>query len=337
MAEETPSDGLTDAAVLLMSMGATAAAEVIKLLTPKEAQRLGERMSQLKTASRRHIGEVLDRFEERMAETNFIVEDTDEYVRDVLKKALGEEKAGLLIDRILAGNDISGIENLKWMDAQAVAELIRNEHPQIIASILVHLERDHASGILLNFSDRLRGDVLLRISTLEGIQPTALRELNDVLGTLMSSGGSGKSNHKLGGPKPAAEILNYMGAAAEKGVLDWIQEQDADMAQRISDQMFVFADLINLDDKAIQMVLREAQTESLILALKGADQDLREKIFRNMSQRAAATLREDLESRGPAKVADVEAEQKEILKTVKRLADEGQIALGSGGGDDAYV
>lgn len=329
-------DGLTNAAVLLMSMGTDAAAEVIKLLTPKEAQRLGERMSHLKTASRRQVSNVLERFVERMEETNFIVEDTDKYVRDVLRQALGEEKAGMLIDRILAGNDISGIENLKWMDAQSVAELIRDEHPQIIASILVHLERDHASAIILHFSDRLRGDVMLRISTLEGIQPTALRELNDVLGNLMASGSS-KSNHKLGGAKPAAEILNYMGTAAEKTVLEWIQEQDPDLAQRISDQMFVFADLINLDDKAIQMVLREAQTESLILALKGADTDLREKIFRNMSQRAAQTLREDLEGRGPVKVADVEAEQKEILKTVKRLADEGAIAMGGGGGDDAYV
>lgn len=335
MADEE-SDGLTNSAVLLMSMGATAAAEVIKLLTPKEAQRLGERMSTLKTASRRQVAEVLDKFAERMANTNFIVEDTDEYVRDVLRQALGEEKASLLIDRILAGNDISGIENLKWMDPLAVAELIRDEHPQIIASIMVHLERDHASAILMNFSDRLRGDVILRISTLEGIQPAALRELNDVLGNLMSSGSS-KSNHKLGGAKPAAEILNYMGAAAEKTVLDWIQGQDADLAQRISDQMFVFADLLQLDEKAIQLILRETQTESLILALKGAEPDLREKVFRNMSQRAAATLREDLESRGPVKVADVEAEQKEILKTVKRLADEGQIAMGGGSGDDAYV
>lgn len=330
------SKGALDAAALLMSLGADAAAQVFRLLPAKEVQRLGEAITALKTTRREHVAEVLARFQADLAETNFIVEDPDEYVTTVLRQALGEEKASLLLDRILSGNDTSGIESLKWMDASAVAELIRNEHPQIIASILVHLERDHASAILLELDDRTRSDVLLRISTLEGIQPTALRELNDVLGKLLSNGQHG-NKVSLGGAKPAAEILNFMGASVERAVLDWIQEQDPDLAQRIADQMFVFADLMAIDDRGIQMLLREVQTESLIIALKGAEPELREKILRNMSQRAAATLREDLESRGPVKVSEVESEQKEILKTVKRLADEGQLNLGGRGGDDAYV
>ncbi len=253
----------------------------------------------------------------------------------MLQRALGEDKAGLLIERILQGGDVSGIESLKWMDAQSVAELIRNEHPQIIASILVHLERDQASAILMQFADRLRNDVMLRISTLDGIQPNALRELNDVL-TRVLAGGEKLKRKKLGGTKAAAEIMNFFGGSNETAVLDAIREHDADLAQRIADQMFTFEDLARLDDRAIQLTLREVQNESLIIALKGADAELRERIFRNMSQRAAETMREDLESKGPVRLSEVEAEQKEILKTVRRLADEGQIALNAGG-EDAFV
>src|SRR5690606_12176373 len=218
---------------------------------------------------------------------------------------------------------------------QSVAELIRNEHPQIIASILVHLERDQASAVLLQFTDRLRNDVMLRIATLDGIQPNALRELNDVL-TRVLAGGEKLKRKKLGGTKAAAEILNFFGSSNETATLDAIREEDPDLAQSIADQMFTFEDLNRLDDRSIQLVLREIASDSLIVALKGADAELRERIFRNMSQRAADTLREDLESKGPVRLSEVEAEQKEILKTVRRLAEEGQVML-HGGGDDAYV
>ncbi len=264
-----------------------------------------------------------------------LVEDTDEYIRSVLRRALGEDKAGLLIERILQGGDVSGIESLKWMDPQSIAELIRHEHPQIIASILVHLERDQASAVLQHLAERLRHDVMLRIATLDGIQPNALRELNDVL-TKVLAGGEKLKRKKLGGSKAAAEIMNFFGGSSETAVLDAIREQDADLAQKIADQMFTFEDLNRLDDRAIQLLLREVQSESLIIALRGADNDLRERIFRNMSQRAAETLREDLESKGPVRLSEVEAEQKEILKIVRRLSDEGAVAIG-GAGDDAFV
>ncbi|MCD6734658.1 MAG: flagellar motor switch protein FliG [Burkholderiaceae bacterium] len=327
--------GLVDSAILLMALGEDTAAEVFRHLTPKEVQRLGETMSRTRTTSRDRVQAVLDRFQSDAGDLSTLVDDTDEYIRSVLQRALGEDKAGLLIERILQGGDVSGIESLKWMDAQSVAELIRNEHPQIIASILVHLERDQASAILMQFADRLRNDVMLRISTLDGIQPNALRELNDVL-TRVLAGGEKLKRKKLGGTKAAAEIMNFFGGSNETAVLDAIREHDADLAQRIADQMFTFEDLARLDDRAIQLTLREVQNESLIIALKGADAELRERIFRNMSQRAAETMREDLESKGPVRLSEVEAEQKEILKTVRRLADEGQIALNAGG-EDAFV
>ncbi|MDT3677603.1 MAG: flagellar motor switch protein FliG [Burkholderiaceae bacterium] len=327
--------GLADSAILLMALGEDAAAEVFRHLAPKEVQKLGEAMSRTRTTSRERLQSVLDRFHADAGGLSTLVNDTDEYVRAVLRRALGEDKAGLLIERILQGGDVSGIESLKWMDAQSVAELIRNEHPQIVASILVHLERDQASGVLMHLAERLRNDVMLRIATLDGIQPNALRELNDVL-TQVLAGGEKLKRKKLGGTKAAAEIMNFLGGSNETAVLDAIREQDAELAQRIADQMFTFDDLNRLDDRAIQLLLREIPGDSLIVALKGTDAELRERLFRNMSQRAAETLREDLESKGPVRLSEVESEQKEILKTVRRLADEGQIAL-AGGGDDAFV
>jgi len=265
-----------------------------------------------------------------------LIEDTDEFVRAVLKRGLGDTRAGLLIERILSNNEVDGIENLKWMEAKDIANMIRTEHPQVIASILVHLERDHASATLLSLPEGIRSEVILRISTMDGIQPAAIEELDVVLARLLAGKPTGQ-DRKLGGAKAAAEILNLLGNGLDRDVLEWITEQDEDLAQQISDQMFIFGDLMRLDDKAIQTVLRELQTESLIMALKGAEPDLREKIFRNMSQRAAESLREDLDSRGPVKIADVEAEQKEIIKAVKRLAEEGQITISSGGADDSDV
>jgi flagellar motor switch protein FliG len=221
------------------------------------------------------------------------------------------------------------------MDAGSVAELVKGEHPQIIASILVHLERDQASEVLGAFVPRLRNDVLLRIATLDGIQPTALQELNEVLGKVISSGDKLKKA-PLGGVRAAAEILNFIGTAHETSILEAVREHDADLAQKILDDMFTFDDLFELDDRGIQLLLREVQSESLIVALKGAKPELREKIFKNMSQRAGDLLREDLEAKGPVRLSEVEAEQREILKIARRLSEEGQIVLG-GKGEEAYV
>lgn len=328
-------DGLTNSAILLMSIGEEQAAEVFKFLSPKEVQKLGETMARMRTVNKEKLDAVLTDFSANASTNASLVADNDAFVRGVLVKALGEEKAGFLIDRILAGRDVSGIEGLKWMDPDTVAELIRNEHPQIIASILVHLEQDQAADILGRLVERTRNDVLLRIATIDGIQPNALAELNDVLSKIMS--GSDKlKKATLGGVKCAAGILNFMGSSFEQTTLDSIREYDPELATKIEDQMFTFENLIDLEDRAIQLVLREIQTDSLTIALKGTPAELAEKVYKNMSSRAAEMLKEDLESRGPVKVSDVEREQKEILKAVRRLAEDGQISLG-GKSEDAYV
>jgi flagellar motor switch protein FliG len=327
--------GLEDAAILLMSLGEEEAAEVFKHLTPKEVQRLGETIARMKSVTRERFDGVINRFHDEASEQSVLVNDTDEYVKAVLRKALGEDKANLLIDRILQGSDVSGIESLKWMDAHSIAELLRNEHPQIVAAILVHLEFDQVADVLKNLPERTRNEIMVRVATLDGIQPSALKDLNEVLSKVLA-GGDRMRKANLGGVKPAAEIINMMGSAIETSVLDYIREADGDLAQKIMDNMFTFDDVVKIDDKGIQALLKEVQSESLIIALKGATPEMRDKIFKNMSSRAAETLREDLESRGPVRVSDVESEQKEMLKIVRRLADEGTIVLG-GGGDDAFL
>ena len=331
----TSDDGLQDAAVLLMSLGEEEAAEVFKHLSPKEVQKLGEAIAKTKSITRERVDDVVTKFTNIAAAQSLLVSDSGDYVRSVLKRALGDDKAALLIDRILQGGDVSGIESLKWMDPLSVAELLRNEHPQIVAAILVHLDFDQSADILKNLTERQRNEVMLRIATMEGIQPTALKDLNEVLFKVLA-GGDKIRKASLGGIKTAAEMINLMGTVIEGTVLESIRSHDPDLAQKIMDKMFVFDDVMKLDDKAIQMILKEVASESLIVALKGAGPELKEKFLSNMSTRAAESLREDLESRGPMRLSEVEAQQKEILKIVRRLADEGQIVIG-GGADDAMV
>jgi flagellar motor switch protein FliG len=328
-------EGIQRSAILLMSLGEDAAAGVLKHLAPREVQKIGSAMATLKQVSRESIDEVLDSFHTVADQQSALGMGSDEYIRSVLVKALGDDKATTLLDRILHGGDTSGIEGLKWMDSSAVAELIRGEHPQIIATILVHLDRDQACEVLGYFNERLRNDVALRIATLDGVQPGALRELNEVL-TKLLAGSNNLKKSAMGGVRAIAEILNFMPTAQESGILDSVRQHDPDLAQRILDDMFVFEDLVQLDDRSMQMIAREISSDSLIVALKGGSEELKERFFKNMSQRAAEQLREDLEVKGPVKVSEVEAQQKEILKLVRRLADEGQISLG-GKGDEQYV
>lgn len=319
----------------MLALGEDEAAEVMKYLGPREVQKLGTAMASMKSIGHEQVESVLASFMDETEKSTAIGLDSDEYIRSVLTKALGDDKASGLLSRILQTRDSSGIESLKWMDAQTVAEFIKNEHPQIIATILVHLEPDQAAEILDYFSDRLRQDVMLRIATLDGIKPAALRELNDVL-TKLLSGNESIKKQQIGGVKAAAEIMNYMNGENEASLMDGFKSYDGEMAQRIMDEMFVFDNIIDIDDKGIQILLREVQSETLIVALKGTTEELREKIFRNMSSRAAEMMKEDLESKGPVRLSEVEAQQKQILQIVRRLADEGQIVLG-GKGEDAYV
>lgn len=330
----SPAEGLDKSAILLLTLGENEAAEVLKYLNPKEVQKLGHAMASLKTMPRESVEAVLDEVEAEITAGAALSAD-DDLIRGMLTKAFGDDRAANLLSRILQGDDTAGIEGLKWMDAATVADMIRNEHPQIIATILVHLDYDHVGEILKCFTERLRNDVILRVATLDGVQPQALFELNAAL-TRMLSGANSVKKTAMGGVRHAAEILNFVGQAVETSILDNVREYDPDLAQRILDEMFVFENLIDVDDRGIQLLLREVQSESLIVALKGAAPELREKVFKNMSSRAAEMLREDLEAKGPVRLSEVEAEQKEILKIARRLADEGQIQLASGG-DDAFV
>ncbi|EXU80380.1 flagellar motor switch protein FliG [Comamonas aquatica DA1877] len=327
--------GLNDAAILLMSLGEEEAAEVFKHLSPKEVQKLGETIARMRGVFKEKVDFVIARFTDDCAAQSLLVEDASDYVKSVLRRALGDDKAALLLDRILQGGDVSGIESLKWMDPISVAELLRNEHPQIVAAILVHLEFDQAAAVLMQLPERMRSEVMLRVATLEGIQPSALKDLNEVLYKVLA-GGDKIRKTSLGGVKAAAEMINLLGGNADVAVLDTIRNYDADLAQKIMDKMFVFDDLVKLDDRSLQLVLREVASETLIISLKGGSMEVRDKILANMSMRAASALREDLEARGPMRLSEVEAQQKEILKVVRRLADENQITLG-GGPEDSFV
>ena len=331
----TPEEGLEKAALLLMTLGPDAAAGVLRQLGPREVQKLTMKMASMTPQSRETVEPVLIEVNEHFGKGSMIQSDDDQ-LREMLTKALGDDRANQLLSRMMSGSETAGIESLKWMDAATAADLIKGEHPQIIATILVHLEYDQAGEILKHFDDRLRNDVVLRIATLDGVQPTALKELNDAL-TRMLSGATTVKKAAMGGVRHAAEILNFVGSGAETAVIDNVREYDPELAQKILDEMFVFENLLDIDDRGIQVILREVQSDQLVIALKGAAPEMRDKIFKNMSTRAAEMLKEDLESKGPVRLSEVEASQKEILKIARRLSEEGQIMLGGKGGDDAFV
>lgn len=329
--------GIEDSAILMLAIGEDEAAEVFRHLGASEVARLSEAMAKLGNVSRDRLTTMLERFTGASAEQPAIDAGADNYVRAVLNKSLGPDKARVLCDRILKEDRSSGIDGLKLMDAASVAELIKGEHPQIIASILAHLDRDQASSVIAALGDEnLQGQVIYRIATLDGIQPQAMRELDHALEKLVASGGRVKRSD-VGGVRAAAEILNHVGASAEAIIIENLRSSDPELADKIMDAMVIFDNILDIDDRGVQLLLREVQSESLIIALKGASEELRTKIFKNMSSRAAEMMKEDLEGKGPVRLSEVEAEQKAILKTVRRLADDGQIQLGGKGGDDGFV
>jgi flagellar motor switch protein FliG len=328
--------GVEDAAILLMSLGEDDASEVLRQLAPKVVHRIGEAITRLRSVPRERVDDVVTRFVDRARSENYLVPDPDGYVRNLLTKALGDEKARFMIERILHGSDTSGIDSLKWMEPEAVAELLRNEHPQIVAALLAHLDPEQSSDVLKLFSERARHEVLVRLATLEGIKPSALADLNEVMIKSLS-GVENRRKSNLGGIKVTAEVINLLGTALEARALDYIKNVDADLMNRIADNMFTFDDLERLDPRAMQTLLKQVEGEPLLLALKGAVPALREHFFANMSTRAADNLREELESRGPVRVADVETAQKEIVKTARLLADEGQIALGDPAAGQQFI
>lgn len=321
------------AAILLLTLGESNAAEILKHMGPKEVQRLGTAMAQLSNVQQYEVEAVLDNFMEEVGTQTGLGMGSDRYIRDMLISALGEDKANGLIDRILLGGNTTGLDTLKWMDPRSVADIIRNEHPQIQAIVLAYLDADQSAQIISHFPEKVRLDVMFRVASLDTVQPSALQELNDIL-EKQFLGSSGTQAKDIGGYKTAAEIVNNLDSSIGSELLDSIREVDEDLGTQIQDLMFVFDNLKDVDDRGIQGLLREVSSDVLILALKGADEILQEKIFGNMSKRAAELLRDDLETKGPVKVSDVEAAQKEILTIARRMADSGEISLGGGGGDD---
>lgn len=332
---EAVGKGVEKAAIFLMAIGEAAASEILKLMTPKEVQKVGMAMATLTNITTSQVQDVVSDFVQTVDGQTSLGVGNEDYVRSVLKSALGDDKAGNLIDRIITGTTSKGLEALKWMDPRAVAEVIRLEHPQIISIVLAYLDSDHAAQVLSLLPDRLRSDVLMRIASLDGVHPTALRELDEILERQFSGNNNVKSS-SVGGTKTAANILNFLEASKGGQIMDSIKETDAELAQSIEDLMFVFDNLKELDDRGIQALLREVASDSLILALKGSDEIMKEKVFKNMSKRAAEMLKEDLEAKGPVRLSEVETAQKEILAIARRMAEAGEINLGGQGGEE-YV
>lgn len=326
--------GTEKSAILMMTIGEDRAAEVFKHLDAREVQHLSSAISNMRQVSHKQLTDVLREFEIDAEQFAALSVNSNDYLRTVLVKALGEERASTLLEDILETKDTTtGMETLNFMEPQSAADLIRDEHPQIIATILVHLKRSQAADIVAHFDERLRHDVMLRIATFGGVQPAALAELTEVLNGLLD--GQNLKRAKMGGVRTAAEIINLMKTQQEEAVIEAVREFDGELAQKIIDEMFLFENLVEVDDRSIQRLLQEVESESLLVALKGSEQPLREKFLKNMSSRAADILRDDLTNRGPMRMSAVESEQKAILLIVRRLAESGEMVIG--GGEEQYV
>lgn len=333
---DAPINGAQRAAILLLTLGEQDAAEVLKHLSARDVQSVGTAMAALSSVSREQVEQVLNKLDDDMGRQTSLGVGTEEYIRKILTNALGETKAGGLIDRILLGRSSKGLESLKWMESRAIAEMINQEHPQIIALVLAHLEPDQAAEVIGYLPPRTRSDAVMRIATLDGVQPHALNELDEIMERQFSGNTKKLKSASVGGLKAAANILNAMDSSREAELMTAIRSHDNALGSRIEDLMFVFEDLAELDDRGMQTLLREVPSGILITALKGAEPSVREKIFANMSKRAADMMRDDLEVKGPVRLSEVDAAQKEVLAAARKLADAGQISLGTSGGDE-YV
>jgi flagellar motor switch protein FliG len=326
-------EGVDKAAILLLSLSEDDAAQILKHLEPKQVQKLGQAMAQIDDMTQPKITAVHKHFIEEIHNYSTIGFQSQDFVKRALTSALGEDKAANLIDQILMGTGAKGLDSLKWMDSKQVASIIRNEHPQIQTIVLSYLDAEQSAEILSQFPEKVRRDLMMRVANLEEVQPAALQELNEIM-EKQFAGQAGTQAAKMGGLKSAAEIMNYLDTNIEGQLMDAIREQDEEMSQQIQDLMFVFDNLTDVDDRAIQAILREVQQDSLLKAIKGADDALKAKITSNMSKRAADMLLDDLEALGPVRISEVEIAQKEILAVARRLADSGEIMLGGGGGDE---
>jgi flagellar motor switch protein FliG len=334
-AKKSGRNGVERAAILLLTLGESEAAEILKHMGAKDVQRLGRSMAELNNVSRDEVRRVLGDFTTAIESQTSLGVGSDEFIRKVLVNALGEEKAASLMDRISLGGQRKGLDALKWMDARQVADLVRNEHPQIVAIVLSYLESDQAAEVLGFLPEALRADLVMRVATLDGIQPSALAELDEMMEKQFAANGTSSKSSALGGLRVAAEMVNLLDSSVGTTLMGDIGKSDEGLSQKIQDLMFVFDDLLEIDDRGMQELLRQVPADKLLIALKGADETFKTKVFKNMSQRAAEMLKGDLEAKGPVRLADVEAAQKEILLAARKLSEEGTIQLGGKG--EQYV
>jgi flagellar motor switch protein FliG len=318
-----------------MSLGEQDAANLLKQLDAKDVQKLGLAMAELKEISREQMTSVLEKFIGIADSRANLASGSTEYVRRVLTQAVGKQKTDMLLDRVSTGQTGQGIEALKWMEAKAVAQIISGEHPQIAAIVLAHLEPEQSASIMPLLSEELRTEVLMRIASLNEVPQTALTEL-DQLVEKQANVAPPVPLRRVGGARTVANILNSMERDKSGAELGKIEKADAEMHQKIKDLLFIFDNLLDVDDRGIQALLREVGSDTLAVALRGAEPEVQEKILKNMSKRAAEILKDDMEARGPVKLADVEAAQKEIIVIAQRLAEEGTISLG-GKGEGEFV
>jgi flagellar motor switch protein FliG len=332
MADAQSMNGPQRAAILLLSLGEDEAAAVLRHMDVNQAELLGGAMRELNAINHDQLGSALESLEARLEEEANVQAGSEAYIRSVLNNAFGESRASALLDRIFAGDSSTSLETLAWMSVDDVYEMIRHEHPQVMAIVMAYLSGERAAEVLSRLGDEVRADVLFRIARLSDVQQSALRELEDLVAR-QSDRSSTRKTEKIGGEKVAAGILNAMASEIEESVTEKFEQRDAELLNRIQELMFVFDNLLAVDDRGIQSLLREVSSDNLALALKGADPAMQEKIYRNMSKRAAQMMAEDLEARGPVRLADVEAAQREILEVARRMADAGDIVLASGGAD----
>lgn len=317
-----------------MTLGEAEASEVLKYMDAKEVQRLGAAMASLNNVTKDLAGTVLDEFITDVEEQTAFGVGTEDYVRTVLTNAFGAKKANTFIDRILIGHDAQGLDALKWMSSKDVVDIIDGEHPQIVAIVIAYLESDQAAEVIELLAEDQRAEVIMRIARLNDVQQSALAEIESLIAN-KSNDATKSRTEKVGGDKVAADIVNALQPAKGEEILEQIKEKNEELSERIQEMMFVFDTLLSVDDRGIQAILREISNDLLVVALKGCDPEIRDKILGNMSKRAGTLLREDMEAKGPIRLSEVETAQKDILEVARRLADSGDINLGQSG--EEYV
>ncbi len=325
--------GTQKSAILMMLLGEDEASEIVRNLSPKEVQHLGTAMYSVQGLDQDTVNAVLDEFLAIIKAQTSLGMGAGNYIRNVMNKALGEDKAQSVLSRIAPSTSARPIEILDWMDARSIAELIIDEHPQIIALIISYLDAGQAADVLGLLPEALQSEIVRRIATLQTVGPDALAELENVMQSKFKANASLRAA-KVGGVDAAARIMNFTKQNMEQRIMKDISRNDRELMQAITESMFVFDNLIMSDERSLQTLLRSVDNELLVLALKGADEPLREKLFSCMSKRAAANIVDEMEALGPVRLTEVQTAQKEIINVARRMSDEGTIVLAGRGGDD---